>query len=113
MDLRTDLAQVYVKRREFDPAKSCIITGLRNLKQRDPTLIETQKYNVEFLILMSDLILKETRINEQNKHLGNMGSNSSGGFEITRKDAIQALKDAKQQQSAIVAMAREQNLDTI
>ena len=96
MDLRTDLVQVYVKRREFDPAKSCIITGLRNLKSHDPTLIETQKYNVEFLVLMSDLILKETRINEQNKHLGNMGSNSSGGaFEITRKDAVQALKDAK------------------
>ena len=95
MDLRKDLAELYVKRREFDAAKSCIITGLRNLKQRDPSLMETQKHNVEFLILMSDIILKETKIIEQNKHLGNMGLNSSGGFEITKKDAVQALKDAK------------------
>lgn len=56
---------------------------------------------------MSDIILKEAKIIEQNKHLGNMGLNSGGGFEITRNDAVQALIDAKSQQSAIVSMARE------
>jgi tetratricopeptide repeat protein 21B len=58
LDLRTDLADLYIKLRAFEDAKRVLIEALKFLKDQKPD-IDTKAKNVQYLIMMSKVFLEE------------------------------------------------------
>lgn len=58
IDLRTDLAELYLKLKVFDQSKRVVIDALKYLKTQENNL-ETKTKNVKFLVLMAKVCLDE------------------------------------------------------
>ena len=58
LDLRNDLAELYLKLKVFDQAKRVLIDGLKYLNSQ-PNDLENKTRNVSFLIQMSKVCLQE------------------------------------------------------
>lgn len=52
IDLRTDLAELYLKLKVFDQSRRVLIDALKYLKTQENNL-ETKSKNVKFLVLMA------------------------------------------------------------
>jgi len=60
IDLRTDLAELYLKLKVFDQSKRVLIDALKYLKSQENNL-ETKSKNVKFLFLMAKVCLDEDK----------------------------------------------------
>jgi len=58
LDLRTDLAELYIKLRAFDDAKRVLIEALKYLKDQKAD-IDMKAKNVQYLMMMSKVFLEE------------------------------------------------------
>ena len=58
MDLRTDLADLYIKLRAFEDSKRVLIEALKFLKDQKPD-IDMKAKNVQYLMMMSKVFLEE------------------------------------------------------
>ncbi len=58
IDLRTDLAELYLKLKVFDQSRRVLIDALKYLKTQENNL-ETKSKNVKFLVLMAKVCLDE------------------------------------------------------
>jgi len=58
LDLRQDLAELYFKLRAFEDAKRVLIDALKYLKSLKPE-IDIKSKNVQYLLLMANVCLKE------------------------------------------------------
>jgi len=60
IDLRTDLAELYLKLKVFDQSKRVLIDAFKYLKTQENNL-ETKSKNVKFLVLMAKVCLDEDK----------------------------------------------------
>jgi tetratricopeptide repeat protein 21B len=58
LDLRTDLADLYIKLRAYEDAKRVLIDALKFLKDQKPD-IDMKSKNVHYLLMMSKVFLEE------------------------------------------------------
>ena len=58
LELRTDLADLYIKLRAYDDAKRVLIEALKFLKDQKPD-IDMKAKNVSYLLMMSKVFLEE------------------------------------------------------
>jgi len=58
LDLRNDLAELYLKLKVFDQSKRVLIDGLKYLNSQ-PNDLDNKARNVSFLIQMSKVCLEE------------------------------------------------------
>lgn len=58
LDLRTDLAELYIRLRAHEDAKRVLIDALKFLKDQKPD-IDTKSKNVHYLLMMSRVFLEE------------------------------------------------------
>jgi len=58
LDLRTDLAELYIKLKAFEDSKRVLIQALKYLKDQKPD-IETKSKNVHYLLMMARVFLEE------------------------------------------------------
>jgi len=60
IELRTDLAELYLKLKVFDQSKRVLIDAFKYLKTQENNL-ETKSKNVKFLVLMAKVCLDEDK----------------------------------------------------
>lgn len=58
LDLRTDLAELYIKLKAYEDAKRVLIAALKYLKDQKPD-IDMKSKNVHYLLMMSRVFLEE------------------------------------------------------
>ena len=58
LDLRTDLADLYIKLRAYEDAKRVLIDALKFLKDQKPD-IDMKAKNVQYLLMMARVFLEE------------------------------------------------------
>lgn len=99
LDLRTDLADLYIKLRAFEEAKRVLIDALRFLKDQKPD-IDMKAKNVQYLMMMSKVFLEEDMQQSDWHFKENI-------------DAKQALIEARALQTEIIEMCRELSTDRL
>jgi tetratricopeptide repeat protein 21B len=99
LDLRTDLADLYIKLRAFDDSKRVLIDALKYLKDQKPD-IDTKAKNVQYLLMMSKVFLEEDMQQPDWHFKENI-------------DAKQALIEARALQTEVIDMCRELSNDRL
>lgn len=99
LDLRTDLADLYIKLRAFEDAKRVLIDALKFLKDQKPD-IDMKAKNVQYLIMMSKVFLEEDMQQPDWHFKENI-------------DAKQALIEARALQTEVIEMCRELSSDRL
>jgi len=82
LDLRTDLAELYIKLKDFDKAKEILIDAMKYLKNFDEQETDTKPKKVHYLMLMAKIFLEEDIQKGEWKFKPNL-------------DALGALKEAR------------------
>ena len=82
LDLRTDLAELYIKLKDFDKAKEILIDAMKYLKNFDESENDTKPKKVQYLMLMAKIFLEEDVLKGDWKFKPNV-------------DALGALKEAR------------------
>lgn len=59
LDLRTDLAELYIKLRSYEDSKRVLIEAMKFLKKADEAEIDIKPKKVHYLMLMSKVFLEE------------------------------------------------------
>lgn len=59
LDLRTDLAELYFRLKDFDKAKEILIDAMKYLKKFDENETDTKPKKVHYLLLMAKIFLEE------------------------------------------------------
>lgn len=59
LDLRTDLAELYVKLKEFDKAKEILVEAMKYLALIEEGDVDTKPKKVHYLLLMAKIFLEE------------------------------------------------------
>ena len=99
LDLRTDLADLYIKLRAFEDAKRVLIDALKFLKDQKPD-IDTKAKNVQYLVMMAKVFLEEDTLSPDWRFKENT-------------DAKQALIEARAIQTEILELCRELSTDRL
>ena len=100
LDLRTDLAELYIKLKEFDKGKEILIEAMKYLKKVDEQEIDTKPKKVHYLLLLAKIFLEEDVQRGDYKFKQNL-------------DALGALKEARNTQGEVIEKCREMNSDSI
>lgn len=82
LDLWTDLAELYIKLKDFDKAKEILIDAMKYLKNFDESETDTKPKKVHYLMLMAKIFLEEDVMKGDWKFKPNV-------------DALGALKEAR------------------
>ena len=100
LDLRTDLAELYIKLKGFEDAKRILIEALKYLKHFDPNDLEFKAKNVHYYMLMAKVFLEEDV--------------QSGYWQgKDNQDAKQALREARNMQMEVIDKCREISTDRL
>jgi tetratricopeptide (TPR) repeat protein len=99
IDLRTDLAELYLKLKVFDQSKRVLIDALKYLKTQENNL-ETKSKNVKFLVLMAKVCLDEDM--------------QYPGWKLKEnQDAKQAIIEALTLQADVIEICRSTSADRV
>ena len=99
MDLRTDLAELYIKLKAYEDSKRVLIDALKYLKDQKAD-IEMKSKNVHYLLMMSRVFLEEDQQMPDWRFKENI-------------DAKQALIEARALQTEVIDMCRELQNDRL
>lgn len=99
LDLRTDLADLYIKLRAFEDAKRVLIDALKFLKDQKAD-IDMKSKNVHYLLMMAKVFLEEDMLQPDWHFKENI-------------DAKQALIEARALQTEVIEMCRELSSDRL
>jgi tetratricopeptide repeat protein 21B len=100
LDLRTDLAELYIKLKAFEDAKRVLIDALKSLKHFDVNDVEVKSKNVGYLLMMARVFL------EEDMQMGDWKFKPN-------QDAKQALIEARSLQQEVIEKCRELSSDKI
>lgn len=100
LDLWTDLAELYIKLKDFDKAKEILIDAMKYLKRFDENETDTKPKKVHYLLLMAKIFLEEDVQKGEWKFKPN-------------QDALGALKEARNTQSEVIEKCREMQSDNV
>jgi tetratricopeptide repeat protein 21B len=98
-DLRTDLAELYIKLKAFDDSKRVLIEALKSLKDFKQDLLSKQR-NVNTLVLLAKVYLDEDMQGTDWRFKEN-------------PDAKQALIEASRSQGDVIELSRQQVSDKL
>ena len=99
LDLRTDLATLYLRLKVFDQAKRVLLDGLRKLKAQVPDLESKSRY-VGFLVLVSKVGLEEDM--------------QTPGWKLKENpEAKQAILEALKVQAEVIEICRSSAADRV
>lgn len=99
-DLRTDLAELYIKLKAYDDSKRVLIDALKSLKADFKQDIDTKSKNVNTLILLAQVYLEEDMMGTDWKFKEN-------------PDAKQALHEARRIQTEVIELSMSLSQDRL